>query len=248
MSKKNENKVMAAFKKIGTKKEKKCPSFWRFIGYEIVIVILAIVLINVYVLSFSVLQYFSHIEDIEKTEVGLVLWTSVRPDGTPSTILQDRLDAAVIFYKEDKIEKILVSGDNSTANYNEPVAMQKYLLSMWVSKDDIYLDYAGFDTYDSLYRARDIFGSNDLMVFTQWFHLHRVIYIAKRFGMNVVWVTTDLTQYRNSNRNSVREIFARVKAFFEVEILRTKPTYLGDSIEIVSDEKVEDAKNDILWE
>jgi len=216
------------------------------LGYEIIILFLAVVLINVYVLSFSVLQYFSHIKDMEPIEVGMVLWASVQSNGTPSNILQDRLNAAAIFYKQEKVQKILVSWDNSTDQYNEPVAMQKYLIALWIPKDDIYLDYAGFDTYDSLYRARDIFNIQELVIFTQGFHLHRAIYIAKRLDMQVVWVTTDLNKYRNSNRNSIREIFARVKAFLEVEILRSKPTYLWDSIEIVSDEKIENIKQDIL--
>ncbi len=227
-------------------KEPKCTSIWRMLGYEIIIVFLAIILINVYVLSFSVLQYFSHIKDMEPTEVGMVFGASVRPDGTPSKILQDRLNTAVIFYKQDKIQKILVSGDNSSHHYNEPVAMKNFLLEMWIPKEDIYLDYAGFDTYDSLYRARDIFGVDELVIFTQGFHLHRAIYIAKRLGIDITGVTTDLSKYRDSNRNSLREVFARVKAFFEVEILRSKPTYLWDSIEIVSDEKKQNLKNDIL--
>lgn len=234
-------------KKKNPSKSSKCASMWRFIGYEIIIVFLTIILINVYVLSFSVLQYFSHIQDIEPSEVGLVLWASVKPDGTPSDILKDRLDTAIIFYKEDKIQKILVSGDNGTRAYNEPVAMQKYLIASGVKKDDIYLDYAGFDTYDSLYRARDIFGNEELVIFTQWFHLHRAIYIAKRLWLNVVGVTTDINKYLHSNRNSIREIFARVKAFLEVEIIRPEPKYLGDTIEIVSDKKVDKLKQDILW-
>lgn len=215
--------------------------------YEIIIVILALILINVYVLSFSLTQYFSHIDTIAPSEVGLVLGSSVLSDGTPGVILQDRLNTASMFYHKGKINKILVSWDNSTQHYNEPFAMQQYLIDQWVAKQDIYLDYAGFDTYDSLYRARDIFWSRELVIFTQSFHLHRAIYIAKRLNMNVVWVTTDLQSYIGKNRNSIREIWARVKAFFEVEILRSQPKYLGEPIEIVSDTKLQQIKQDILW-
>lgn len=216
--------------------------------YELIIVVWAIILINVYVLSFSLTQYFSHVDDIAPSEVGLVLGSSVRADGTPGMILQDRLITASTFYHKGKINKILVSWDNSSHHYNEPLSMQQYLIDQWVAKQDIYLDYAGFDTYDSLYRARDVFGSRDLMIFTQSFHLHRAIYIAKRLDMNVIWVTTDLQAYHGKNRNSIREIWARVKAFIEVEITRPQPTYLWEPIEIVSNTKLNQAKQDILWE
>jgi len=153
--------------KQANKPEKKPMGILKCIMYEAIIVVLAIVLINVYVLSFSIDRFFSHIEDITPGEIGLVLGASVKSNGQPSDILKDRLDTALIFYTQKKITKILVSGDNGSAHYNEPVAMQKYLIANGVNKDDIYLDYAGFDTYDSLYRARDIFGSENLIIFTQ---------------------------------------------------------------------------------
>lgn len=233
-------------KKSPTQEPKQCMSLCKFAVYEIVVIFLSIILINVYVLSFSINAFFSHIEDISPGEIGLVLGASVKANGEPSDILKDRLDTAVIFYTTEKISKILVSGDNGTASYNEPVAMQKYLIAQGVNSDDIYLDYAGFDTYDSLYRARDIFGSQDLIIFTQGFHLHRAVYIAKRLDMNVVWVTTDVQKYLGHNRNSIREVFARVKAFFEVEIFKPTPKYLGDTIEIVSDTKIDQVKKQVL--
>ncbi len=235
-------------KKQAKVKDKKCMGICKFLIYEATIIILTIILINVYVLSFSIDRFFSHIEDIEPGEIGLVLWASVKPDWQPSNILKDRLDTAIIFYNQEKINKILVSGDNGTHHYNEPVAMQKYLITNGIPESDIYLDYAGFDTYDSLYRARDIFGSQDLIIFTQWFHLHRAVYISKRLGLNVVWVTTDIQKYLGSSRNSVREVFARVKAFFEVEILKPSPKYLWDPIEIVTNKKIDQAKQDVLNE
>lgn len=247
MSKKAKKKFLSwLIKKDQHEEKKKCMSFGRFVFYEAVIIILAIVLINVYVLSFSVFQRFIHIEDIDWTEVWLVLGASVKSDGQPSKILRERLDTAMIFYEMGKINKILVSWDNGTSHYNEPVAMQKYLISKWVPEKDIYLDYAWFDTYDSLYRARDIFGSSNLTIFTQGFHLHRAIYISKRLWMNVTGVTTDVQNYFAHSRNNVREIFARVKAFFEVEIFKPEPRYLWSPVEIVSDQKIEDLKRDIL--
>jgi vancomycin permeability regulator SanA len=124
--------------------------------------------------------------------------------------------------------------------------MQKYLLDLWVEKDDIYLDYAGFDTYDSLYRAREIFWVQKVVLFTQDFHLKRALYIAKRLWLQPLWVETNLQSYVKDKYNNIREVFARVKAFLEVEILKSKPRFLGDKIEIITDEKINEAKKSIL--
>ena len=124
--------------------------------------------------------------------------------------------------------------------------MQKYLLDLWVDVDDIYLDYAGFDTYDSIYRAKEIFGAEKLTLFTQDFHLKRAMYISKRFDIETIWVETNLQKYRKEKYNNRREVFARVKAFLEVEILKTKPKYLGESIEIITDEKIGEAKRNLI--
>lgn len=106
--------------------------------------------------------------------------------GRPSTILQDRLDSAYELYEGGKIENILVSGDNSREEYNESDAMGDYLVGRGVPEDDVFRDYAGFDTYDSMYRSRDIFGVESMMIFTQEYHLSRSVYIAKRLGIDAV--------------------------------------------------------------
>ena len=124
--------------------------------------------------------------------------------------------------------------------------MQKYLINLWVEVDDIYLDYAWFDTYDSIYRAREIFGVNDIVLFTQDFHLKRAMYIINKLDINTYWVETNLQKYINEDYNNRREIFARIKAFLDVEIFNSRPKYLWETIEIVSDEKIENAKIKII--
>jgi len=208
----------------------------------IILAIELIVWINFYVLSFSKDNYFSDIKDLENTYVGLVFWASVYWKDKPSDILRDRLDVAILAYKNNKIEKIIVSWDNSISYYNEPVAMQKYLMEEWIDVDDIYLDYAWFDTYDSIYRAKEIFWVDNIVLFTQDFHLKRAMYISKRLWINTYWVETNLHKYILDDYNNRREIFARVKAFIEVEIFKSKPKFLGDTIEIISDEKINRAK------
>ena len=172
------------------------------------------------------------LDSTPEKSVWLVLWASVLSSGRPSTILQDRLDSAYELYEGGKIENILVSGDNSREEYNESDAMGDYLVGRGVPEDDVFRDYAGFDTYDSMYRSRDIFGVESMMIFTQEYHLSRSVYIAKRLGIDAVWVISDKHIYLWMPRYKTREVLSRVKAFFDVEILKSKPKFLGERIEV----------------
>ncbi len=211
-----------------------------------IVTIQLIVLINLYVLSFSKNNYYSNVESLEKIYVWLVFWASVIWKDKPSDILKDRLDIIFDAYQNNKIEKIIVSWDNSESHYNEPIVMQKYLIEKWTAVDDIYLDYAWFDTYDSIYRAKEIFWVEKVVLFTQDFHLKRAMYIAKRLWIETYWVETNLHKYVLDNYNNRREILARVKAFLDIELFKSKPKFLWDSIEIISDEKIDKAKEKIL--
>ncbi|MFK7779849.1 MAG: ElyC/SanA/YdcF family protein [Candidatus Gracilibacteria bacterium] len=215
-------------------------------GLFLSLVVIFIVAVNFYVLNFSKTHYYYDVDGLDEKYIGLVFGASVLRNGTPSDILKDRLKVAFEAYNKHKIAKIIVSGDNSKSSYNEPVAMQKYLLKLGVEIDDIYLDYAGFDTYDSLYRAREIFGAQELVLFTQDFHLKRAMYISSKLGIDSYGVETNLQKYLASDYYNIREIFARLKAFIEVEILKASPRFLGEKIEIITDEKIEDAKKEIL--
>lgn len=208
---------------------------------------LVIFFINYYILSFSKKNYYNSVDKLEKKEIWIVFWASVKW-WKPSLILKDRLDVAFEAYEKWKIEKIIVSGDNSIVTYNEPFVMKKYLLSLWVKKEDIYEDFAWFDTYDSLYRAKDIFKVNELVLFTQDFHLKRAIYIAEKLWIKAYWVSTDLRKYLRPRYNYYREIFARVKAFVEIEITKPKPKFLWDTIKIVSNEEINEIKKTLKWE
>ncbi len=212
----------------------------------LVLIIAIIVSINIYVISFSKNWYYNDVEKLPKLNIWLVLWASVKWNKEPSDILKDRLIVASEAYKKTKIKRIIVSWDNWKHTYNEPLAMQKFLIENGVKEEDIYLDYAWFDTYDSLYRAKEIFWVKSLVIFTQDFHLKRAIYISRKLQIDTYWMETNLHDYINSNFNFVREIFARVKAFLEIEIFKPKPKYLWEKIEIISDEKVKETKEQIL--
>ncbi|MDD2871174.1 MAG: ElyC/SanA/YdcF family protein [Candidatus Gracilibacteria bacterium] len=217
-----------------------------FIFSVMFITVSIIMSINYYVLSFSNANYYYDVDGLDKYYVGLVFGASVIGNSIPSDILKDRLKVAYEAYIDGKIEKIIVSGDNSYLDYNEPKAMKKYLIELGVDDDDIYLDYAGFDTYDSLYRAKYIFGVDTLVLFTQDFHLKRAMYIGQKLGLNTIGVETNLQKYLKQDYYNRRELFARIKAFLNVEIFKPESKYLGDKIEILSDEKIEEAKKGIL--
>lgn len=207
---------------------------------------IVIAAINMYVLSFSGQNFYTNLQSVPETEIGIVFWASVKPDGTPSDILKDRLKVAYDAYDGKLIEKILVSGDNSQRHYNEPVAMKNYLVTLWVKPEDIELDYAWFDTYQTLYRAREVFHVNEAMLFSQDFHIKRALYICKRTWIQCYGVKTNLQPYMSDNRNTYREILARVKAFLEVEILKPKPRFLWDPVHILTQEKKEALKQE-MW-
>lgn len=160
----------------------------------------------------------------------LVLGAAVRGD-TPSKMLQDRLDVAIALYNERVADKLLLSGDNGQVNYNEVVVMQKYVLEAGVPAEDVFLDYAGFSTYESMYRARDVFLVESAVVVTQKYHLYRALQIGRALGLTVRGVASNQEVYAGQDYRDKREIAARIKDVVQ-SILQPKPTYLGPEIPI----------------
>ena len=161
----------------------------------------------------------------------LVLGAGLKPDGTPNFMLQERLDTALALYKNDIAPKLLLSGDHGQQKYDEVNAMKKYMEDAGVSPEDIFLDHAGFSTYDSMYRAAEIFDVERMLVVTQKYHQSRALYIGKKLGMEVRGVACDRNVYAGQFFREVREIIARNKDFFKV-MLKPEPKYLGDIIPI----------------
>lgn len=173
-------------------------------------------------------------EEARPAEAVLVLGALVFEDGTVSMMLQDRLETAYVLYAAGKAEKILITGDHGQVEYDEVNAMRRYLETKGVPPEDIFMDHAGFDTYDSMYRARDVFQARDVIVVTQRFHLPRALWIASRLGLNPQGVVADRHRYWREGYYELREAAARLKAFGEVTI-RRKPVFLGPVIPITGD-------------
>ncbi|MBD3281678.1 hypothetical protein GF391_02935 [Candidatus Uhrbacteria bacterium] len=175
--------------------------------------------------------------NLQSADTIIILGAYVRPDGALSWILKDRLDTGLKVYNQGLASKIIVTGDHGQKDYNEVQAMKDYLLSHEVPAEDIFMDHAGFDTYDSIYRARDVFQVRSAIIVTQNFHLPRAVYIAKRLGIETQGVQAKL-YYPWWYANTIRDSVARVKAYTDVEILKSKPRFLGEVISIHGDGRV----------
>jgi len=177
---------------------------------------------------------FDDVDKIGEHKVGLVLGTSEKTiRGGANPFFVNRIEAATKLYQTGKIKKILVSGDNAEVSYNEPKAMQIALLDKGIPKEDIVLDYAGFRTLDSVIRARDVFGQNDLIIISQEFHIKRAVYIARTLGIDAQGFVADGVSMKFNVRTQVREILARTQAWMDVHILNRQPKFLGEKEEII---------------
>lgn len=160
----------------------------------------------------------------------LVLGAGLR-NGKPSPVLEDRLKTAIDLYNDGYAPKIVVSGDHGKKYYDEVNAMKDYLLEQNIPEEDIFMDHAGFSTYDSVYRIKNIFLAEKVIVVTQEFHLYRSLYIANSLDIDAVGVSATLRSYEGELSFSLREILARDKDFVK-SMFKPESTYLGDTIPV----------------
>ncbi len=195
--------------------------------------------INLYSI-FSVKGKLYELPDTEKENLSadgiLVLGAGVRKDGTPSNMLEDRLLTALKLYEKKVCSTIIVSGDHGSDDYDEVNVMKEYLIRKGVRSEDIFMDHAGFSTYDSLYRAKEVFDAKRLIIVTQKYHSYRSLMIGRTLGMECVAVSapilsSDVSQYPRQGWYSFRESFARCKDFLYC-IVKPEPKYLGEKISL----------------
>ena len=168
----------------------------------------------------------------------IILGAGVRIDGSPTKMLADRLEAGTALYKKGAAPKILLSGDNGTVEYNELKAMRRFVVDAGVPEKDIFMDYAGFSTYESVYRAQAVFCVKSAVVVTQRYHESRALYVGEKLGLDVCGVTADQEVYGGQFNREVREIFARDKDFIKC-IYKPEPTFLGDKIPITGNGNID---------
>ena len=161
----------------------------------------------------------------------VVLGCGVQDDGTPSHMLEDRLRRGVDLYKGGVAPKLLMSGDHGRTHYDEVNTMKQYAIDAGVPSEDIFMDHAGFSTYESMYRAKDIFCAKKILIVTQKYHLYRAIYVARALGLDAYGVACDYRTYAGQTYRDIREILARDKDFFTA-IFKPSPTYGGETIPV----------------
>ena len=173
----------------------------------------------------------------EKVDCIIVPGARVYEDGSLCTVLKDRLDTAIDLYRAGVSDRLLLSGDHGSISYDEVTAMKAYALEEGVAEADIFLDHAGFSTYETMYRAARIYGAQSCVVVTQRYHLYRSVYLADRMDMQVYGVEADRGGYDRMRYYQVREALARVKDVLFAAI-QPKPTYLGCPIPLTEDGRI----------
>lgn len=208
--------------------------FYIFFIASIAVVISVIYFCNRRIIDASGNRLYSDVESIPYNKVGLLLGTSKYLSGNRlNPYYVYRIEAAVKLIKANKIKYVIVSGDNSTRNYDEPTTMRADLIHAGIDSTIIYLDYAGFRTFDSIIRAKEIFGQDSITIISQPFHNERAIFIAEKQRMSAIGFNARDVNKRAAFKVQFREKLARVKVFIDY-IFRKKPKFLGPQVTIPS--------------
>ena len=215
--------------------------------------IIAIILITIIVLGINLYVRISTNKQIIKendyTELSdvdciIILGAGIWED-KPSPMLEDRLLEGIKLYQNSVSDKIIMSGDHGRREYDEVNIMKNYAIEKGIPSENIFMDHAGFSTYESIYRAKDIFEAKKVVIVTQEYHLYRALYIANQLGLEAYGVGADPRQYVGATYRELREILARDKDFIKC-IFKPEPTYLGDTIPVSGNGDItNDGKQDI---
>ena len=194
---------------------------------------LAVFGINAYVKSVGQERMLSVDEaaQLEDVDCIIVLGCYVNDDGTLSAMLHDRIKRGLELYNADAAPKIIMSGDHGRVSYDEVNAMKEYAVENGVPSGDVFMDHAGFSTYETMYRARDVFDAQKVVIVTQEYHLYRAVYIAKQLGLDAYGVSSDYRSYAGQTSRDLREVLARCKDF-AMCIFEPNPTFLGEVIPV----------------
>ena len=200
-----------------------------------------IILLMIFIISISITistvnsykKYIYNIEDIpSENDAIIVLGAGVRGDGTPSDILADRLETSLEVFGAGLGNTFLLSGDHGREEYNEVGSMKKYILQKDIDEKIIFMDHAGFSTYDTMYRAKEIFKVDKAIIVTNEYHLPRALYIARKLGIDAYGIKSDKRQYQLMDSYKKRELLAQLKDFVYVNILKPEPKFLGEVIPV----------------
>jgi vancomycin permeability regulator SanA len=192
----------------------------------------SLALIIRYVDGYPSAYIYTDLAELPEADAILVLGAFVSDGGVPSRVLAERLDNALTLYNAGKAPKIILSGDHGTKEYDEVNVMKDYMTERGVPREVLFLDHAGFNTYDSMYRAKEIFCAESLIISTQRFHINRSVYIARKLGIDARGFPAEKWADYYQKQYGFREFLAKVKAFADVEVFKRKPRFLGEKIPI----------------
>lgn len=179
---------------------------------------------------------------LEDVDCILVLGCGIHDDGSPSDMLHDRLRRSVELYEAGAAPKLLMSGDHGRKGYDEVDAMKSFAVEAGIPSENVFMDHAGFSTYETMVRAKEIFQAQKIIIVTQEYHLYRAMYIGQRLGMEVYGVSSNYRRYRNQKAMDTREVLARVKDVFSC-VFWPEPTYLGETIPVWGDGNLTNDEN-----
>lgn len=203
----------------------------KIITLLILIIILVVITLNIYVIESTkpLIKNISNI-DIENIDCIIVLGAGIRGEN-PSPMLEDRLLTSIELYEKNISNKIIVSGDHGRTNYDEVNVMKNYLIEKGIPSENLFMDHAGFSTYDSIYRAKEIFKAKKVVIITQEYHLYRALYISKELELDAYGISATKRNYMFQLKRDIREFAARIKDFIKC-IFKPKSTYLGEIIPV----------------
>ena len=197
-------------------------------GYAIVVILLFVLVANVVIIS-STSEHIYSVEEVPQNEVGLVLGTSSKLlSGGENPYFTNRIRTAAELLESQKVNHLILSGDNNTVYYNEPATMKDKIRQEGVPDSVLTLDYAGFRTLDSIVRCKEIFGQDHITIVTQKFHAYRALYICEYYDMNAVVASAEGATMSGSIKVQLREIFARPKALLDLYVFKKSPKFLGE--------------------
>jgi SanA protein len=207
--------------------------FWRRVRNSVLITLVSVVLLvcitNLWVVQSTADKVFSHTDVLPSNNVAVVLGTSHKlVNGKPNPFFEYRIKMATALFESGKVKHLIVSGDNRTRYYNEPLEMKKALMKSGVPDSVITLDYAGLRTLDTIVRCKEIFGQDTITIITQPFHCYRALFISNYYDMNAVAVMTEDPDPDSAIRVRIREYFARAIAVLDLYVFKTSPRHLGD--------------------
>ena len=204
----------------------------KYIIIFIIIIAIIILGINLYVILSTKKQIIKEEKYKELSDIDCIIILGAGiVEGKPSHMLEDRLLEGIKLYQNNISDKIIMSGDHGRKEYDEVNVMKNYAIQRGVPSENIFMDHAGFSTYESIYRARDIFKARKVVIVTQKYHLYRTLYIANQLGIEAYGVGADPRQYIGKTYREMREILARNKDFIKC-IFKPEPTYLGETIPV----------------